>query len=193
MKIKMFCLFLLLPLCARAQVARHEIGLAVSSWPGGINAAYDTKRDEMTERSRLYGPSFRDCVPIFSADYQYNFTSHWAVGGVLGVSHLREESGSYLGLGTTYLVMPQVRFTWKNFRHARLYSRVAAGLVMDYTKLQQGGAVPDSYVVKDHQACFSAHLGVFGFDVGGRRVRFFGELGLGVQGIALGGFRVLLK
>lgn len=183
---------LLLPLYVQAQVSKHEIGLGVGCWPGGISYIYDTERDKIHEWARRSGePNFNESIPIFSADYAYNITSHWAVGGVFAVCHFKEEQSLYLGTNTSFVLMPQVRFTWKNFRHARLYSRVAGGMIADIVSVETENLIPNNYYSNKKALNFAAQLSPFGFDVGGKHVRFYGELGLGMQGFAIGGLRFM--
>ena len=88
---------------------------------------------------------------------------------------------------TFITVMPAAKFNWLRTKNFGLYSKVGAGLTLvsrkeDYTK-------PDAENQSDSKVGFNFQASALGIEAGSPNIRAFLELGVGEQGVLLGGLR----
>lgn len=88
---------------------------------------------------------------------------------------------------TFITVMPAAKFNWLRTKNFGLYSKVGAGLTFvsrkeDYTK-------PDAENQSDSKVGFNFQASALGIEAGSPNIRAFLELGVGEQGVLLGGLR----
>lgn len=192
------CVFALQPLSAQSK--RHEIKVGIGF---GNDSHYTKVMDDYKKAYHLEaeGECFGlllDCNLSIYGEYLYHLNSMIAVGGTIGYSTLsgsiydangyyydrngeRIDGGPSIGIDThTFFVMPTLKATWVRFPHVSLYSRGAAGLA--HYKLST------EYLVSLPPRDESRIKGIYqvspiGVEVGGEHVRFFSELGYGVEGI----------
>lgn len=88
---------------------------------------------------------------------------------------------------TFITVMPAAKFNWLRTKNFGLYSKVGAGLTFvsrkeDYTK-------PNAENQSDSKVGFNFQASALGIEAGSPNIRAFLELGVGEQGVLLGGLR----
>ena len=88
---------------------------------------------------------------------------------------------------TFITVMPAAKFNWLRTKNFGLYSKVGAGLTLvsrkeDYTK-------PNAENQSDSKVGFNFQASALGIEAGSPNIRAFLELGVGEQGVLLGGLR----
>ena len=88
---------------------------------------------------------------------------------------------------TFITVMPAAKFNWLRTKNFGLYSKVGAGLTLvsrkeDYTK-------PNAENQSDSKVGFNFQTSALGIEAGSPNIRAFLELGVGEQGVLLGGLR----
>jgi opacity protein-like surface antigen len=208
MKHFLILLLLALPLTSMAQTKKNEISVSMGIWPGFPSSKYNSKFDDLkdhfpTTSDEYYTLDDIDCFDFsltISADYYYNLNKHWAIGATMGYCwNGSDERESYDGArtlkfegkGSTLFLMPQVRYVWHNFSHARIYSKMAVGPTLEHVKLQHN--FTDRYLgdYDKHIVGFTVQFSYFGIDWGGQTVRGFAELGVGNQGIVLSGVKMM--
>lgn len=115
----------------------------------------------------------------FSAEYfRYNQACNLAFGAVAAISGCKWDDHND-DKSTYFTVMPAVKYKWLNKTHFAMYSKAAVGLTVNAQK----GLNEDKTKVS-----FNWQASLVGMDFGGA-LRGFVELGMGEQGIILGGLR----
>lgn len=124
-----------------------------------------------------------------SIEYMNYLNSHIAVGGAIVEENTSIIFDSYSGKdedgNTEYkegeeqhynflTVMPVVKLPWFYREHFSMYSKLAAGLCVG---------------TSNGDLSFGAQVSPVGMDFGGKAIRGFAELGIGMQGMILGGLR----
>ena len=176
-------------LTAQAQgETRHEVAVAIgglsnSNWMNAfedildapVSSAYDKRN------SKYFG--------TISAEYFYHLNQTVAVGGIVGYGHrsydlYSKDTDTFSGKSTSnyFTLMPSVKFNWVQGRHFGFYSKLAFGATLRTEKDSQ-----IDYSKSKIHANWQASL--LGLEAGGRSVRAFAELGVGEQGVLLGGVR----
>ena len=202
MKIK--CLLAILAmsamLCAPAQAQEadevetpHEISISYGLMPNSIWIDFLTDVipaifGEESHNNKYFGP--------MSLEYYYHTSPLIGVGGILVLNtnsqdlYLSDILDSYR-TRSYYTIMPSVKFNWLRKNKWGLYSKVAIGGTYiqfhdtDYD--QDGHKTGETSSVNDFVFNYQASL--IGVEAGGSHVRGFAELGIGEQGILLGGVR----
>lgn len=203
MKIK--CLLAILAvstmLCVPAQAqeetneieTQHEISLSYgvlpnSTWIDVLTDVIPAIFGQKTDNNRYFGP--------LSLEYYYHTSHLIGVGGILILNTNSQDlySSDVLESYRTrsyYTIMPSVKFNWLRKNKWGMYSKVALGATYiqfhdkDYD--QSGHKTGDTETTNDFVFNFQASL--LGVEAGGNHVRGFAELGIGEQGILLGGVR----
>ncbi|MBO7139943.1 MAG: hypothetical protein J6W19_05150 [Prevotella sp.] len=115
-----------------------------------------------------------------SLEYFRYVQSRLAIGAVAAVGGCSWENYNNAS-STYYTLMPAVKYNWLVKSHFGMYSKVAAGITM-------GVESDDDNKKDDTLTTFNWQASLLGMEFGGA-FRGFVELGLGEQGIILGGLR----
>lgn len=107
----------------------------------------------------------------------------------LAYTHLRwteayASAGQPVGTidNSTHTLLADMTYLWVRARSVELYSALGAG----YARWSEEGTV-DGTRHDDAQGGFAFQIRVFGVSAGSERVRVFAELGLGFEGLVVGG------
>lgn len=191
----LFGLFAFQPIAAQSKRHEVKIGFGVGDDTHYNKIINDYKKAyQLEDVGESYDNFLADYNISIWAEYLYHFNNHLAVGGTAGYSKVdgctyftgafsQAEEGNHksIDLDThTFFVMPSVKATWFNFTHVSLYSRGAAGLAhYQLTTENSQGIIPrdESRIKGIYQ------LSPVGVEVGGERVRFYSELGYGIEGV----------
>lgn len=115
-----------------------------------------------------------------SAEYFHYLGDLVAVGGVIGYHNFSVKQGGDLNAFTSYTLLPAIKLSWYNREHFSSYSKLALGASLLHKEQSEG---PSNAVT------FNGQITFLGIDAGWRRLRFFGEVGFGQQGMAYTGIR----
>lgn len=175
--------------------SRHEIavsyGLGVSMIGDGISNAITFGVFDAIAHNETTSKEFG----TLGVEYFYHLNNpRLAVGGIMTYARKSENvveraSGEKFGDRKRQFIslMPSLKYYWINKDHLGLYSKVAVGgiLTTATSKIESDGQ-------KETGSAFSfmGQLSAIGIDGGSRHIRAFAELGVGEQGIILGGLRV---
>ena len=154
---------------------------AQDEWKNEISIAYgggaNTDIVMSLAKGMFTGKQLDYWGPI-SAEYFYRPDERLGIGGIFAISGCKwDDTGD--AKSKYYTVMPAVKYNWLNKSGFSMYSKAAVGLTVDS---QSGGRESKTEVLFNWQAS------LVGMDFGGA-FRGFVELGLGEQGIILGGLR----
>ena len=136
--------------------------------------------------SDAYYANDKDFGPL-SLEYYYQPSHLVSFGGVMAFINRQKDirqGGNTIGDITCryFTLMPAVKFNWVRTKHFGLYSKIAAGLSYCYENTN-GTDILGNHVDKtDNMLYFIGQLSLLGIEAGSR-LRVFGELGLGVQGV----------
>lgn len=182
--------------------SRHEIGVSYG-YPTiafGMNHDCDPSCPYMREASYV---NKRDFGPL-SVEYYYRFTPLISAGGVFTLIDRRKDivdNKTKVGDYTEryYAAMPAIKFSWARGEFITLFSKLALGPCLHnktdkiYMQAQRfGNTVSPVYDVTEEHC--SSHLGLLGqitllgIEIGSR-LKVFGELGIGAQGVYNVGLR----
>ena len=129
-------------------------------------------------------------------EYYYHTSSLIGVGAVAVYASSKQDC-FYNDLQTSAITksffsfLPSIKFNWLHKKNWGLYSKVAAGV--SYARFNDedyddnGKKTGDNTVSKD--LLFNYQASLIGVEAGSAHLRAFAELGIGEQGIALGGVR----
>lgn len=164
---------------------RHEVAVSYgaasnSQWINAfehITTVLVTAGGVKYENEKFTGP--------FSVEYFYHPSSMIGVGGIFvygknsqdvmsGSTKLDELTQAY------YTLMPAVKLDWVHSRSFGVYSKFGVGATIRSEKYDDES---------DNALHFNWQASLLGLEVGSRQIRVFGELGVGEQGIILGGLR----
>lgn len=176
-------------LCVPAQAqeeTRHEVGISYGAVPNSI--WLDAFGDVI---SSIFGEKYEQDAYVgpIGIEYFYHTSPLIGIGAVATFVNNKEDgirdnqviskiSSSY------YTLMPAVKFNWLRRDKWGMYSKLAIGATYrDYSKTHEQEKATDNEVL------FNFHVSVLGVEAGGQHVRGFAELGIGEQGVILGGVR----
>ena len=176
-------------LCVPAQAqeeTRHEVGISYGAVPNSI--WLDAFGDVI---SSIFGEKYEQDTYVgpIGIEYFYHTSPLIGIGAVATFVNNKEDgirdnqvisktSSSY------YTLMPAVKFNWLRRDKWGMYSKLAVGATYrDYSKKH------DQEKTTDNEVLFNFHVSALGVEAGGQHVRGFAELGIGEQGIILGGVR----
>ena len=117
---------------------------------------------------------------INSAEYFHYLGDLVAVGGVVAYHNFRVKQSDYSTDFTSYSLMPAVKLSWYNRDHFSSYSKLALGASLLH-EATNGEAT--------NRVSFNGQITFLGIDAGWKRLRIFGEIGFGQQGLAMTGIR----
>ena len=172
---------------------RHEISVSYgtvpnSTWIDVLTDVIPAIFGETHEKERYVGP--------IGLEYYYHTSPLVGVGAVAVFATNNEDAYSKEVLKSHqaksyYTLMPAVKFNWLRKAKWGMYSKVAIGASLasfskqDYN--ESGKLTGKKETSND--VFFNFHASLLGVEAGGQNVRGFAELGLGEQGIILGGVR----
>jgi hypothetical protein len=184
-----FISLLLLPFMGQGVQAqenkKHEIAISYGALPNSdwVNIFEDIIVVPFEKANRKNETHFG----TISAEYFYNVSSLIGLGAVAGYGHRSydlydgdvakgEQSDSY------YTLMPAVKFNWVNKKHFGFYSKAAMGATLRSEK-------NDAINYSESAVHFNFQASFIGLEAGSSSARGFIELGLGEQGVFVGGLR----
>lgn len=115
-----------------------------------------------------------------SAEYFHYLGDLVAVGGVIGYHNFSVKQGDDLNAFTSYTLLPAIKLSWYNREHFSSYSKLAAGASLLHREDSDGPS---------NSVSFNGQITFLGIDAGWKRLRLFGEVGFGQQGLAFAGLR----
>ena len=196
----------LLLACASMQAqnvsSRHEIGVSYGYPTIAFGMFVDSNRNCSYVEDGFYCND-KDFGPL-SVEYYYRFTPLISAGGVFTLIDRRKDivdNKTKVGDYTErfYAAMPAIKFSWARGEFVTLFSKLALGPCLHnktdkiYMQAQRfGNTVSPVYDVTEEHS--SSHLGLLGqitllgIEIGSR-LKVFGELGIGAQGVYNVGLR----
>lgn len=180
---------------AQNEDLKHEIGISygvgLSTISDGIghgigSGIFDSMTGHKWDNDRRFG--------TLAAEYFYHLDNpKVAVGGIAtfaqyGEDVLRKSNDEKIGKRTRNYIslMPSMKYYWLNKNYYGLYTKLAAGAMLlldnqkDYT---------DNEKSNSSKAYFAFQVSALGFEFGAK-FRGFIEVGVGEQGIVLGGLKM---
>ena len=142
-------------------------------------------------------------VANFSANvsYFYHFNQRWAFGAIIGTGtqpyeelaypsprqrpdddfHRQDYAGDMNA--TSCYFMPAAKWHWAFFKAARLYSKAGIGAMQQHNYFTACRPTPDSRQMDERRWHLAYQFSPIGVEVGSRWLRFFAELGYGMEGV----------
>lgn len=182
--------------------SRHEIGVSYGYPTIAFGMFVDSNRNCSYVEDGFYCND-KDFGPL-SVEYYYRFTPLISAGGVFTLIDRRKDivdNKTKVGDYTEryYAAMPAIKFSWARGEFVTLFSKLALGPCLHnktdkiYMEAQRfGNTVSPVYDVTEEYS--SSHLGLLGqitllgIEIGSR-LKVFGELGIGAQGVYNVGLR----
>ena len=169
--------------------SRHEIGVSYGYPTIAFGMFVDSNRNCSYVEDGFYCND-KDFGPL-SVEYYYRFTPLISAGGVFTLIDRRKDSvdnktkvGDYTE--RYYAAMPAIKFSWARGEFITLFSKLALGPCL-HNKT-------DKIYMQTQVEYSSSHLGLLGqitllgIEIGSR-LKVFGELGIGAQGVYNVGLR----
>ena len=182
--------------------SRHEIGVSYGYPTIAFGMFVDSNRNCSYVEDGFYCND-KDFGPL-SVEYYYRFTPLISAGGVFTLIDRRKDivdNKTKVGDYTEryYAAMPAIKFSWARGEFITLFSKLALGPCLHnktdkiYLQAQRfGNTVSPVYdVTEEHSSCHLGLLGqitLLGIEIGSR-LKVFGELGIGAQGVYNVGLR----
>ena len=168
---------------------RHEIGISYGMVPNS------TWIDILTEViPAVFGETYNNHKYVGPIGLEYYYHTSPLIGvGAVAVFAANNEDGFQKEVKTSHLTksyftfMPSVKFNWLRKKNWGMYSKVAIGATYAHLTNEVYNDAKKETIVNDLVFNFQASL--LGIEAGNQHVRGFVELGMGEQGIALGGVR----
>ena len=198
MKIKYFIAALAMSafLCVPAQAqeeTRHEIGVSYGAVPNSIWI------DALTDvNPAMFGHKYENKSYVGPIGFEYYYHTSRLVGvGAIAVFATNSEDVYYKENYSChrnksyYTLMPAVKFNWLRKAKWGMYSKVGIGATLSHFKDvdNNDNDTPQGEEGSTNDVIFNFQASLLGVEVGGQQVRGFAELGIGEQGIILGGVR----
>ena len=172
---------------------RHEISLSYGAIPNSIwidffSDVIPAMFGENTDNSHYIGP--------IGLEYYYHTSQLVGVGAIAVFAtnnedvFVKDELDSHR-IRSYYTLMPAVKFNWLRKNNWGLYSKAAIGASLARSSDQDYDDNGKLTGEKKHtnDVLFNFQATLIGVEAGSRQVRGFFELGVGEQGILLGGVR----
>ena len=168
---------------------RHEIGISYGMVPNS------TWIDILTEViPSVFGETYNNHKYVGPIGLEYYYHTSPLIGvGAVAVYATNNEDGFQKEVKTSHFtksyltIMPSVKFNWLRKTNWGMYSKVAIGATYAHLTNEVYNDAKKETIVNDLVFNFQASL--LGIEAGNQHVRGFVELGMGEQGIALGGVR----
>ena len=170
---------------------KHEVGI---SYGAMSNTTWMSIADAMGPTITLGAVKYDDgkfTGPI-AVEYFYHLNPIIGIGAIGAYTHETKDilisNDKYGEAKNTFVtVMPAAKFNWLRKKYFGMYSKVAVGLTFvskkeDYSK---GNAENQSESIVG----FNFQASALGIEAGSETIRAFAELGVGEQGVLLGGIR----
>lgn len=175
------------------QEIRHELSISYGAVPNSI--WIDVLTDIIPA---VFGETYENGNYVGPIGLEYYYHTSPLIGvGAIGVFATHNEDGYYKEKLTKHrdksyiTLMPSVKFNWLRKEMWGMYSKIGVGgTYINYCNRnydENGRQTGEKETTKDFVFNFQASL--VGVEVGNDHVRGFAELGIGEQGIALGGVR----
>ena len=172
---------------------RQEISISYGAVPNSIWI------DALTDIvPAIFGHKYENTSYVGPIGLEYYYHTSKLVGvGAIAVfatngedEYYKEELCSHRNR-SYYTLMPAVKFNWLRKAKWGMYSKVGLGATLSHFKDEDKGktATPQGEVGSTNEVIFNFQASLLGVEVGGQQVRGFAELGIGEQGIILGGVR----
>ena len=207
-----FFVFCSLPALAQDARHEIKTGLGVAD-DHHLTSVQDKYIRDYDLQGGIEGGTWEGTGPSWTAylEYAYHINHRWTIGASVGYgyasavavlsleermssphehSFLHEAGGvSYEVFSNTrthmgsrsYFLMPTAKYTWYGHNRFRLYSEV--GLGARYYRLDAACNTQSFPDIHERRVKLSYQFSAVGIEVGGERVRFFTELGYGMQGV----------
>ena len=172
---------------------RQEISISYGAVPNSIwidvlTDVFPAMFGETHNNEHYVGP--------IGLEYYYHTSPLVGVGAVAVVATNNEDAYSKEVLKahhirSYYTLMPAVKFNWLRKNKWGMYSKVAIGATLSASSNQaynENGKLTGNKETSN-DVFFNFQASLLGVEVGGQHVRGFAELGIGEQGIILGGVR----
>lgn len=175
---------------------KSEIGFSYGfmsdfSWLGPYTDRGDAFKDVDFKNKTFIGP--------LSVEYFHRVKPNLSLGAIFGVGMKKEdvyligERGGKNGESTNYYLtlMPSLKYEWMQKKHFNLYSKIALGASFGMENFKYDDASYRAH--SSHSFYVNFQASPLGIESTGEKTRFFAELGVGEQGLALVGVRFRLK
>ena len=185
---------LFMPVQAQEELEnRHEIGISYGAIPNSVWI------DVLTDLiPAMFGETFNNHHYVGPVGLEYYYHTSPLVGvGAVAVFASNNEDGFHNEIQTSHMTksyftfMPSVKLDWLRKHNWGMYTKLAVGATYTHFTDQDydnnGKKTDDKTVSKDMIFNFQASL--VGIEAGNDHVRGFAELGVGEQGVVLGGVR----
>lgn len=172
--------------CANAQEAtwaekRHQLSFSVGTC--SVYQVFESIITGVVSGMTKNDIESMDGFGTINVGYLYNLNKHFAVGADATYEHFSakyKDPGASVSTLNHYTVMPAVRAYWFNKTYVSMYSKLAVGGTLITS--DDGEEITTS-------GCFAAQLSPVAIEVGNNKLRGFAEIGIGMQGLILGGVR----
>lgn len=155
----------------------------------------------MTDISSLFADIFvgaftgsveLDVTGEFNAQYLYNLNKTWGVGCAAtytsvtahNIDRTCKEKDNFIA------VMPAIRANWFRKAHFGMYTRIAVGGVMGFSKTTHNAGTPDAKEESNTYTNIAFQASPIGMEFGSNKFSGFLELGFGMQGMLMAGVRL---
>ena len=173
---------------------RHEVGLSYGAAPNSIwidflSDVIPAFFGQKTANSHYVGP--------IGLEYYYHTSPLIGLGGIFTYVGNNEDLYNKEEVKVTYrsrnyyTLMPSIKFNWLRKQHWGMYSKLAAGATLahfnDKDYVDNGNK--KTQAKQEDQVLFNFQASLLGIEAGSQQVRGFIELGMGEQGVFMGGLR----
>lgn len=173
---------------------RHEIGVSF-----GLGVSIDNSFEKYQKHIKEHhyylgeggGWTHGSIFLIRNVHYYYNFNRRLAVGGSLSYTSSSAGHSGYVdfhGEGemkqSSYIIMPEIKWIWTDYRYMRLYMRGGCGLYMQ-TQRFKSDFYDSSILKRENRTVWmpAYQISPLGIEIGSNRLCFFTEMGYGLNGI----------
>ena len=187
-------IFLCVPVQAQEELeTRHEISLSYgaipnSTWIDIFSNVIPAVFGEKTDNSHYIGP--------IGLVYYYHTSPLVGVGAIAVFATNNEDAFHSDKLNSHrirsyYTLMPAVKFNWLRKNHWGLYSKAAIGASLSHSSEEDydDNGKLNGEKKNSNDVFFNFQATLIGVEAGSNQVRGFLELGIGEQGVILGGVR----
>ena len=192
----------------------HELRIAGSLGNAMHNHSYNKMYDRVCQKMHLIDdPEAFYCGlgavvnASVSLSYFYHFNQRWAFGLIIGTGNQPyeslaldsttphqdqqgEASTSFAGdmYATSWYIIPAFKLHWAFFNNTRYYSKVALGAMNQHNWFVSANSFRSTQRFDERSWHPAYQFSPLGFEVGPSKMRFFAELGYGMEGVLTIGF-----